>query len=427
MMSKNEPLRSFVLGADDSLFSLYNLPYGIFQPIANNTPRVGVAIGDWVCDLAILEEQGLLAVSAAEPIFARSSLNYFASLGLQVWSAIRERLQSLLSLENPLLQENTGLLEKVLVPQKAVKLLLPFDIGAFTDFYASEHHASHVGRLFRPNDNPLLPNWKRLPVAYNGRASTVFVSGTPIRRPNGQIKPSIDAVDPIFSPSRKLDFEVELGFFVGVGNADGKPITVDKAASHIFGCVLLNDWSARDIQAFEYQPLGPFLSKSFGTSISPWVVPYMALEPAMAPLGKQDPKPLPYLYQEHPQQPAVQLQVDIRPHDIAQISTLSQTNSQALYWSMEQMLAHHTVNHCIMQPGDLLATGTISGHEKTSLGCLLEITSNGKEPVQLDGGVQRTFLEDGDAVIISGYCETPHAKIGFGSVEGTILPADPLI
>lgn len=425
-MPKIIPLRSFVEGADHSLFSLYNLPYGIFRHGMHDLPRVGVAIGDLVCDLALLEQQGLLSVAAAEPVFARSSLNYFAALGPGAWSSVRERLQRLLSVENSLLQGNAALLKQALIPQQEVTLLLPFDIGAFTDFYASEQHASHVGRLFRPNDNPLLPNWKRLPVGYNGRASTVFVSGTPIRRPNGQIKLSPDADAPIFSPSRKLDFEVELGFFVGVGNPEGKPITVEQAAAHIFGCVLVNDWSARDIQAFEYQPLGPFLSKSFGTSISPWVVPYAALAPAMVSLGKQVPKPVQYLFQDDPQQPAVHLQAEILPQGGSVRTTLSQTNSKDLYWSMEQMLAHHTVNHCIMQPGDLLATGTISGDEKSSWGCLLEITSNGKEPVQLHGDARRTFLEDGDTVIMTGYCETPEAKIGFGSVAGMILPAEPV-
>lgn len=413
---------SFVEGSNDSLFSIHNLPYGIFRCGAQEAPRVGVSIGDYVLDLALLEQKGLINAGTNQSVFNCDSLNLFASLGSHVGKAIRQRLQSLLSIDNVELQDNTALLEKVLIPKTKTSMLLPFKIGGFTDFYASEHHATNVGKLFRANENALLPNWKHLPVAYNGRASTVFPSGTSIMRPKGQIKPSPDA-PPIFAPSRKLDFELELGVFIGVGNADRNPISLAQADDHIFGCVLLNDWSARDVQAFEYQPLGPFLAKSFGTSISPWVVPFEVLKDVMSPLPKQIPQPVSYLYQEVPKQPDIHLMVEIQPAGSSVRTKLCETRSLELYWSLEQMLAHHTVNNCILNSGDLLGTGTISGAEKSSWGSLLELTFNGKEPLQLNGGVERTFLEDGDIIIMTGFCETAHGKIGFGSVEGTILPA----
>ncbi len=257
-------------------------------------------------------------------------------------------------------------------------------------------------------------------VAYNGRASTVFTSGTPIHRPKGQILP-LGEDAPIFSASKKLDFELEMGVFVGVGNPEGKPIAVHDAHSHLFGMVLLNDWSARDIQSFEYQPLGPFLSKSFATSISPWVVPFAALESAMRPIPEQSPQPVEYLYQKRPQLPDIQLKVEIQPRDAQERITLCETNCKELYWSLEQMLAHHTVNNCIMQPGDLFGTGTISGPEQRSWGSLLELSFNGKQPIHLADKVQRTFLEDGDRIIMTGYCDTQFGRIGFGSVEGLLL------
>ena len=321
------------------------------------------------------------------------------------------------SKDNPELQSNQALLAQALVPKKEVSMLLPFKISGFSDFYASEQHATNVGKLFRGKENALLPNWKFLPVAYNGRASTIFLSGTPIPRPKGQIKLP-DQERPLFSPTKKLDFELEMGVFIGAGNPDGQPISVTKASDHIFGLVLLNDWSARDIQAFEYQPLGPFLSKSFATSISnrSWE----ALQTFMTPLPKQVPDSVEYLQQTQPQQPRIQLKVEIQPKGSTQRTPLCETACTELYWSMEQMLAHHTINHCIMKPGDLFGSGTISGMTKKNWGSLLEITLNGAEPITLSDGQQRTFLEDGDSIIMSGYCEAEHYKIGFGTLEGTI-------
>lgn len=416
-------LQSFVEGADASLFSLDNLPYGVFYRGTDLTPRIGTAMGRYVLDLSLLEQHGYIGVHGKKSLFNQVNLNYFASLGSAVWASVRQQLQSVLSIDSTKLQQDHALLSEALIPQSEVTMLLPFHIEGFTDFYASEYHATNVGRLFRPNDTPLLPNWKYLPVGYNGRASTVFVSGTPIPWPSGLIKLSPDE-PPIFSPSRKLDFEMELGFFVGTGNPDGQPISVNAASNHIFGCVLLNDWSARDIQAFEYQPLGPFLAKSFGTSISPWVVPYAALAPVMTALSQQTPRPADYLYQETPKQPDILCRVEIQPAGSQERTILCETRSRYLYWSMEQMLAHHTVNHCIMKPGDLLGTGTISGAEKGSWGSLLEVTMNGKMPIKLPNGQERTFVEAGDTIIMTGYCEVAGRQIGFGSVEGTLERPD---
>jgi len=419
-------LESFVDNSSDSPFSIHNLPYGVFRPKNSDSPRIGTAIGNYVLDLALLENEGLLHSDSNHSFFNTDSLNIFASKGPKIWAVVRKQIQTLLSKDNNQLQNNSMLLKNALIPVNEVVMQLPFTIGGFTDFYASENHATNVGRLFRPNDNPLLPNWKHIPVGYNGRASTVFTSGTPITRPKGQIKiPGVD--DPIFAPTAKLDFELEIGFFIGAGNPDGNPIPIEQAKAHIFGLVLLNDWSARDIQAFEYQPLGPFLSKSFATSISPWVVSYEAIQQSRVALSKQIPEPMDYLYQENPTQPDIRLTVELQPNGSSVCTTICDTSSQELYWSMEQMLAHHTVNRCIMRPGDLLGTGTISGSERENWGSLLEISFNGKQPITLNNGLERTFLEDGDKVIFTGYCQIGQTKIGFGSLEGIIYPANPPI
>ena len=422
METTKKGLTSFIKEAAESVFPIQNLPYGIFHRKNDTNARVGTAIGSYVLDLALLEQGGLLNSGANQSLFNHDSLNVFASQGQEVWTTVRQRIQSLLSADNNELQGNESLLSKALIPQNEVMMLLPFKVEGFSDFYASEHHATNVGKLFRGKENALLPNWKFLPVGYNGRASTVFLSGKEIKRPKGQIKLP-DKENPIFAPSKKLDFELEMGIFVGVGNPDGKRINVDKAASHIFGLVLLNDWSARDIQSFEYQPLGPFLSKSFATSISSWVVPLAALQDFMTPLPKQIPESVEYLQQESPKLPNTKLKVEIQPKGSNVKTIICETSSTELYWSMEQILAHHTVNNCIMKPGDLLGTGTISGPNRENWGSLLEISFNGTQPLTLDDGHERTFLEDGDTIIITGYCETEHYKIGFGSLEGTIVSA----
>lgn len=422
-MNKDRPeLISFIEGSKNSLFSIYNLPYGVFFTNHDPVPRIGTAIGNYALDLSLLEKEGLIKTTSEHLLFSQDSLNYFASLGSSIWASVRKRIQTLLSVDNYELQDNQALLERALIPMTKITMCLPFKIGGFTDFYAAEHHATNVGKLFRGNENALLPNWKYLPVAYNGRASTVFPSGTTVFRPKGQIKLSPDE-PPVYEPCRKLDFELELGLFVGQGNPDRRPISINDARSHLFGIVLLNDWSARDIQTFEYQPLGPFLSKSFATSISTWVVPMEALMPVMTNLPKQNPKPVEYLDEPNRQLPNIKLRVEIQKAGSTIRTKLCETNSTELYWSIEQMIAHHTVNNCILNPGDLLGTGTISGPERENWGSMLEITYNGKQPIKLDDGSERSFLLDGDTVIITGYSEFEGHRIGFGSLEGTILPA----
>lgn len=416
-------LRSFITGADSSCFPLENLPYGVFSHASFSGDHIGTAIGDHALDLTVLEEHGLLTIGQKNPLFAEKTLNHFASQGRDIGKKLRQRLQSLLSIDNTALQQNTALLKKALLPMNTITLKKPFDIPAFTDFYACEQHATNVGVLFRNKEAPLLPNWKRLPVAYNGRASTVFESGHPIRRPKGQILLPHQET-PIYTACRKLDFELEMGVFLGVGNPDGECISVNEALSHCFGLVMLNDWSARDIQAFEYQPLGPFLAKSFGTSISPWVVTLDALEPFMVEIPQQEVPVVEYLQETRRRQPNVQLRVDIQPKNSTTRTTLCEAPYTALYWTIEQMLAHHTVNHCIMQTGDLLGTGTISGPERQNFGSFLEISNNGANPFVLPNGEERKFLEDGDILFFTAYCQNDQYRIGFGELSGQILPAD---
>ncbi len=411
-------LSSFITDANNSAFSLYNLPYGVFASNGNQNSRIAVRIGDYALDLSELEKVGLLGDAKSPYFINQPNLNHFAQLGSAKWMQVRNRLQSLLSATNTELQHQDALLKSVLFNCSEITMRLPFAVGAFTDFYAAENHATNVGKLFRGNENPLLPNWKYLPVAYNGRASTVFVSGKTITRPQGQIKTNAES-PPIFGPTKKLDFELEMGMIVGVGNPDGSPIALADCREHVFGLVLLNDWSARDIQAFEYQPLGPFLAKSFATTVSPWVVPMAAIADSMVELQEQNPKPVAYLQQKR-YQPNIDLCVEIKPRNSTKTTIICETNSRELYWTMEQMLAHHTINNCIMNTGDLLGTGTISGEKPSSWGSLLERTFNGTQPLHLAENIQRHFIEDGDEIIITGYCLSKNGKIGFGSLKNRV-------
>jgi len=414
--------RSFIEVAPDSHFPIQNLPFGIFSTAADPRPRAGVAIGELVLDLAALEEAGLLAVApAGRRVFARDTLNAFIALGRPVWTHARSRVRELLSEAHAELRDNAGLRAQALVPLRDARMHLPVAIGGYTDFYSSKEHATNVGSTFRDPKNALLPNWRYLPVAYNGRASSVVVSGTPIRRPNGQLKLP-DAEQPIFGPTRKLDFELETAFIVGEGNALGEPIAVGEAERYIFGLVLMNDWSARDIQQWEYVPLGPFNSKTFATSISPWIVTLDALTPFRVAGPAQDPRPLAYLAQAGDHAFDVHLEVDLEPAGAA-ASTICQTNFRHLYWSMAQQLAHHTVSGCNTRIGDLMGSGTISGSTPDSFGSLLELAWNGTRPLALPGGATRSFLEDGDEVAITGWCQGDGYRVGFGEVRGEVLPA----
>jgi fumarylacetoacetase len=424
-------LRSFIQVPPDCHFPIQNLPYGVFRRPDADEPRVGVAIGDMVLDLAILEQRGVLShqpeasargTARGPSIFNRPSLNAFLALGKPAWTSIRQQLTHLLREDNPRLRDDSALRREVLVPMQSAEMLLPVEIGDYTDFYSSREHATNVGALLRGPENALPPNWLHLPIAYHGRASSVVVSGTDIRRPCGQTRPD-GAEAPLFGPSKRVDFELEMGLFIGPGNELGEPIPVNQAAEHVFGMVLVNDWSARDIQKWEYVPLGPFLAKNFGTSISPWVVPLAALEPFRTAGPTQDPPPLPYLQSTGAQAFDIQIEVRLQTSTMTEPATICRSNFKHLYWNFCQQVAHHTVNGCNLRPGDLLASGTISGPAPDARGSLLELTEGGKQPLALPGGQTRRFLEDGDRVTLTGWCQGDGYRVGFGEVTGRLVAA----
>lgn len=412
----------------DSGFGLHNLPYGVFSTADDPAKRVGVRLGDRVVDLAYLETHGLIAVPGAgrAPVF-HGTLNAFMALGRDAWDSVRGRLQDLLRADGPDdFRASETHRSAGMHALSDVTMHLPAEIGDYTDFYSSRQHATNVGTMFRGPENALMPNWLHLPVGYHGRASSVVVSGTEVVRPKGQQKP--EDADPVFGPSKLLDIELELGFFVGPGNELGTPISIDDARDHIFGFVLVNDWSARDIQKWEYVPLGPFLGKSFATSISPWVVPTAALDPFRVAGEPQDasagnPDPLPYLRQSGERSLDIELAVKLKTAQMDEAETVARSNAKYLYWSPEQQLAHHTVNGCNARPGDLMASGTISGETEDSYGSFLELTWRGSRPIELPSGETRTFLADGDSVVLAGVAVRDGVRISFGEVEGTIAPA----
>ena len=423
----SSPARSFIEVSPDSHFPLENLPFGIFQP-KGGKPRVGVAIGDLIVDLSVLQELDHFRSPEFQggEVFSGDSLNGFLALGRPAWRKTREILQELLAAGTPTLRDNPELRERVFHRQSEVSMKLPARIGNYTDFYSSYHHAHNVGTMLRGAENALMPNWKWLPVAYHGRASSVVVSGADVRRPQGQIKPP-DASAPIFSPTKSLDYELEMAFLIGPGNSLGQPVPIDRAIDHMFGLVLMNDWSARDIQAWEYQPLGPFLAKNFCTSISPWVVTLEALEPFKKPLPQQDPEPLAYLRAKNDFMFDIHLEAQLQTSSTTAPQIITNTNFQNLYWSIAQQLAHHTVNGCNLEPGDLLASGTISGATEESRGCMLELTWRGANPLNLLNGETRKWLEDGDTLRITGWCQGDGYRVGFGEVTGRILPAEKIL
>ncbi|MEX0748025.1 MAG: fumarylacetoacetase [Rhodothermales bacterium] len=417
-------MNSFIPTKPDSHFPIQNLPYGVFRPQPGAPPRVGVAIGEMVLDLSVLEERGLFEDESVrnERPFSRSSLNLFLSLGRSSWNLVRETLTHLLDERTPTLRTDEVLKARAFFLRHEVEMLLPAAIGDYTDFYSSREHATNVGTMFRGRENALQPNWLHLPVGYHGRASSIVVSGTDVRRPCGQVLPK-GATVPAFAETAQLDFELEMGFLVGPGNSLGEPIPVDRAEEHIFGFVLVNDWSARDIQSWEYVPLGPFLGKNFATTVSPWVVTAVALATFRVPGPKQEPRPLPYLSLARNLAYDIELQVSLETDSLGRPYTISRSNARHLYWSFEQQLAHHTVNGCNLRPGDLIASGTISGPTPDSLGSLLELTWRGEHPIELPGGERRSFLEDGDRVVMSAWAEGAGFRIGFGDASGRILPA----
>ena len=426
MSTIDKNLTSFIDIAADSDFSIHNLPYGIFSDAkdatGNNNRRAGVAIGEQVLDLSILEAEGLLSL-AGGPYFDQPTLNAFIDSGRGNWTKARSTIQTLLSADSDTLRDNKDLQAKALFKQADVTMHLPVHVPGFTDFYSSKEHATNVGTMFRDPKNALLANWTEMPVGYNGRASTVIVSGTDVIRPSGQLKPNPDE-RPIFSPCKRLDFELETAFVVGRGNDIGQPITVDAATDHIFGMVLLNDWSARDIQKWEYVPLGPFNAKTFASEVSPWIVTMDALAPFKTACPTQEPKPLAYLNEKDSNNSFdINLSVELLPENSDEATVVCETNFKYMYWSMAQQLTHHTITGCKVEVGDMMGSGTISGPTPDSYGSMLEIAWNATKPVTLKGGETRSFIEDGDTVIMKGYSEKDGIRVGFGEVRGKVLPA----
>jgi fumarylacetoacetase len=423
LSNPNDPkLRSFIPIDPASDFPIQNLPYGVFSARDGLAPRVGVAIGDYVLDLWELEQDCRLDVGPLG-VFSNPSLNPFMALGPGVWSKTRARVSELLRQDHAELRDNDALRGRALVPMKDVKLHMPFAVAGYTDFYSSKEHATNVGVMFRGKDNALQPNWLHMPIGYNGRASTVVVSGTKVRRPRGQLKPPSAEV-PSFGACKRLDFELEMGVVIGQASAMGEMISESQAEEMIFGFVLLNDWSARDIQQWEYVPLGPFQAKAFATSISPWVVTREALAPFRLQGPEQTPVPLPYLRQTLANNYDLALEVGLRAGAMNEAHSICRTNFKYMYWSSVQQLMHHASSGCAMNVGDLLGSGTISGPEKSQRGSLLEISWNGTEPLDLPGGITRSFLDDGDSLVMRGWCQGDGYRVGFGEVEGTILSAE---
>jgi len=414
-------MKSYIEIKQDSDFTLDNIPFGVFENPDTKKPHICSAVGDYVVDLKILEESGL--IKYGEKLFNSEVLNDFMSGGNELRIKIRKRIRELLSENNFELQDNEKIRENVFYDRRNVKMLMPVNIGDYTDFYSSREHATNVGIMFRGKENALMPNWLYLPVAYHGRASSVIVSDTHVKRPYGQIRPD-ESKSSFFSKSNQLDIELEMGFLISKGNDLGNPVNVNDAGNHIFGFVLVNDWSARDIQKWEYVPLGPFLGKNFATSISPWVITPEALEPFRTEGPVQSPEPMEYLKTKSNPTYDIILDVYLKTQKMNEPELIAKSNFKYLYWNVYQQIAHHTVNGCNLRTGDLLASGTISGPEKFNFGSLLELTWKGTDSIKLSNGEERKFLEDYDTVIIRGYCEKDDLRIGFGEVSGQILPAD---
>jgi len=409
-------MNSWIEIAEDSDFSIYNIPFGIFS-VNEVGPRVGIAIGDQVLDLTTAHELGIFqGINLPAEVLEGDFLNDFIALGKSVTNPVRIRIQEELCNDDSVLKDNPN----AFYMQSRVSMHMPVRVGDYTDFYSSIEHATNLGKLFRDPENALLPNWKHLPVGYHGRASSIVVSGTSIHRPKGQTKPADGP--PVFGPCRLLDFELEMAFVIGKDSSLGDSISTDEAADYIFGMTLFNDWSARDIQKWEYVPLGPFLGKSFASTASPWIVTMEALEYFKVSGPVQDPQVLPYLEYKSDYNFDIELKVTIAPEG-GDETTISRSNFKYMYWNQLQQLAHHTVNGCNVNIGDMMASGTISGKDEHSYGSLLEITQAGKKTLTLTGGEERKFIQDHDTVIMRGHCLRDGRRVGFGEVKGKILPA----
>jgi fumarylacetoacetase len=421
-ITANNPNRkSWIKVGKNCDFPIQNIPFGVFLT-RDDITTIGSRIGDYAIDLAALHQLGYFqGIPLTDDMFMQDTLNDFISDGRTTWRLVRNRIADLFDEENPKLRDNKEHREAVLFFMDEVEMLLPVDIGDYTDFYSSREHATNVGTMFRDPENALLPNWLHLPVGYHGRSSSIVVSGTRIRRPKGQTLPA-GAESPVFGPSKLLDFELEMGFITTDANSLGSSVSVEEARGEIFGMVLLNDWSARDIQKWEYVPLGPFLAKNFATSISPWIVTLDALEPFRVEGPEQDPEPLPYLKEEGKTAYDIKLEASIQPKN-SEETVVSRTNFRYMYWSISQQLAHQTVNGCNVRSGDLYGSGTISGKEPGSYGSMLELTWKGTKPIKMKDGTERKFIENGDTVILRGHCENDQVRIGFGTCVGKIKKA----
>ena len=421
MIKANDPtLTSWVKTEENSDFPIQNLPFGIIRK-RNNECTVAVAIGDYVIDMTELNALGFLnELNLAETVFKTNYLNTYLSLGKTVWTRVRNRISELLRFDSQELQNNQEAIDKVLILSSEVEMQMPIQVGDYTDFYSSIEHATNVGTMFRDPSNALLPNWKHLPVGYHGRSSSIILSGENIHRPKGQTKAD-DTENPSFGPTRLLDFELEMAFITGNGNSLGDTIPIENAEDHIFGLVLFNDWSARDIQKWEYVPLGPFLAKNFASSISPWIVTLDALEPFRVDGPIQDPEVLPYLKYDGNKNYDINLEVIIQPEN-GEENIVCKSNFKYMYWNMCQQLSHQTVNGCNVNPGDMYGSGTISGPTPDSYGSMLELAWKGTKPITLSNGTERKFINDGDTVTMKGYCNKNGSKIGFGKVSTQVLP-----
>ena len=399
---------------ENSDFSIHNIPFGIFST-QDRSPRIGVAIGEHILDLAAVAELDVFDFNTA--LLEKDTLNDFISLGKEITTRVRKNIQHWLKDDNSVLAGKPELFVK----QSEAQMHMPVAVGDYTDFYSSLEHATNVGKMFRDPENALLPNWKHIPVGYHGRASSIIVSGQPIHRPKGQTMPN-GVESPVFGPTKRLDFELEMGFICGKETKLGESVSTANAEDYIFGLVLFNDWSARDIQKWEYVPLGPFLAKNFASSISPWVVTLEALEHFKLAGPKQEPEVLPYLTYEGEKNYDIHLEVGIAPEE-GEETTVCQSNFKHMYWNMAQQLAHHTVNGCNINIGDMMASGTISGKEENSFGSMLELSWGGTQPIQLKDGSERKFIEDGDTVTMRGYAQNGDIRVGFGEVSAKVLPA----
>lgn len=418
----NDPNRkSWLPVSPDSDFPIQNIPFGVFLT-RDDVITIGTRIGDTAIDLGAMHQLGYFKdIPLTDDIFLQDTLNDFISDGKKTWRLVRNRIAEIFDVKNPELQQQADHRKIILFDLDEIEMQLPVQIGDYTDFYSSREHATNVGRMFRDPEKALLPNWLHLPVGYHGRSSSIIPSGSPVRRPHGQLLPK-GAETPVFGPSAQVDFELEMAFVTTDANLLGDPIPVREAEDYIFGLVLFNDWSARDIQKWEYVPLGPFLAKNFASSISPWIVTLDALEPFRSTSPKQEPQPLPYLRQDGKRTFDIQLEVDLIPAN-GPAATICRSNFRYLYWTMAQQLAHHTVNGCKVNSGDLMGTGTISGPTPDAYGSMLELSWAGTKPLQLPGGQTRTFVQDHDTVVLRGFCQKNGLRIGFGEVRSQLLPA----